>query len=74
MVNTFDDRSFIVILSNGLTQLQTAQLAALVSFGEQEQITALQVLQGLAQGAAGQHAAIAKHVQRINQYHVQVTL
>ena len=61
-------------MSNGLTQLQTAQLAALVSFSEQEQITALQVLQGLAQGTARQHAAIAEHIQGVDQYYIQIAL
>ena len=72
MVNTFHHGSVSIVFSDGVTQLHTAQLAALVRLGQQEQITTLQILQGLTQGATGQHAAVAEHVQGVDQDYVQI--
>ena len=57
-----------------MPQLNAAQLAALVSFGQQEQIAAAQVFERLTQSTARQHTAVAEHIQRIYQDDIQVAL
>ena len=50
-----------------MTQLNAAQLAALVGFGQQKQIAAAQVFERLTQSTARQHAAVTEHIQCIYQ-------
>lgn len=74
MVNTFYYRCLVIIFGNSMTQLNAAQLAALVGFGQQKQIAAAQVFERLTQSTARQHTTVAEHIQRIYQDDIQVAL
>lgn len=73
-MDTFDNRGTVVIFCKVFAEVNTAELRALVGFGEQKEPCPVQMLQWLAQCAARQQAAVAKHIVSIYQHHIKVAV
>ena len=73
-MDTFDNRSTVVIFCKVFAEVNTAELRALVGFGEQKEPSPVQMLQRLAKCAARQQAAVAKHIVSIYQHHIKIAV
>ena len=73
-MDTFDNRGTVVIFCKVFAEVNTAELRALVGFGEQKEPCPVQMLQRLAQCAARQQAAVAKHIVSIYQHYIKVAV